>query len=208
MPSSPTREPASPPFERLLRALDPDRDRAGERYETLRRKLVRLFGWRGCLEAEQCADETLDRVARRLAEGAVVPDLFGFCHGVAMNVLHEHWRRVERQPASLEALPEVLVPAVDPARVAQQREERGHAEARLGCLDGCLAVLDAHAREMLLRYHPAEGGSARARRQLLAEELGVPLNALRIRVHRVRARLARCIEGCLARRPRGQGTPS
>ena len=35
-------------FEALLAQLDPDRERAGERYETIRRKLVRLFEWRGC----------------------------------------------------------------------------------------------------------------------------------------------------------------
>jgi DNA-directed RNA polymerase specialized sigma24 family protein len=208
MPESPAREPASPPFERLLFALDPERDRAGERYEALRRKLVRLFAWRGCREADQCADETLDRVARRLAEGAVVPDVFGFCHGVAMNVLHEHWRRAERQPASLEALPETRVPVVDPARLTRQREETGRTEARLRCLDGCLGALDPHARETLLRYHPAGAASARERRRLLADELGVPMNALRIRVHRLRARLARCIEGCVARAPQGDGAAS
>ena len=201
MPSSPTRAPtSSTAFEGLLLALDPDRQRAGERYETLRRKLVRLFGWRGCRDSEECADETLDRVARRLAEGAPVPDVFGFSHGVAMNVLREYWRRSQRDPASLESLPPAAVPMTDPAVVATQKEESRGREARLACLDGCLAALDAPSRHLLRRYHPEGGGPVHEQRQLLADELGVPVNALRIRVHRVRARLARCIQGCLGRR--------
>jgi len=201
MPSSPSRAPTSPPaaFDRLLFALDPDRHRAGERYETLRRKLIRLFSWRGAQEPEQCADETLDRVARRLVEGAAVPDVFGFCHGVAMNVLREHWRRSQREPLSLDGLPAARVPVTDPAVEARRQDESRGREARLVCLDGCLAALDAPARDLLLRYHPDGGGSPREGRQRLADELGVPMNALRIRVHRIRTRLARCIEGCLAR---------
>jgi DNA-directed RNA polymerase specialized sigma24 family protein len=200
MPSSPTRRETSDPvpFDRLLLALDPDRDRAGERYEQLRRKLIRLFGWRGCLDAERCADETLDRVARRLAEGADVPDVAGYCHGVALNVLREHWRQPERQAASLDGLPATHTPAVDPVVTARQGEERHRAETRLRCLDRCLRGLAPQARSMLTRYHAQGADAARQRRLQLAEELGVPLNALRIRVHRVRASLARCIGDCVA----------
>jgi DNA-directed RNA polymerase specialized sigma24 family protein len=200
MPSSPSRAPTSPPaaFDRLLFALDPDRHRAGERYETLRRKLIRLFSWRGAQEPEQCADETLDRVARRLVEGAAVPDVFGFCHGVAMNVLREHWRRSQREPLSLDGLPAARVPVTDPAVEARRQDESR------GGKRGSSASTDASPRSTprpgtcscaitRRRRVPREG------RQRLAEELGVPMNALRIRVHRIRTRLARCIQGCLAR---------
>lgn len=175
------------PFDRLLAALDADRDRAGERYEIQRRKLVRLFGWRGCLEADRCADETLDRVARRLAEGADVPDVAAYCHGVAMNVLREYWRRPERRA---DAFPNRRRAAPPPDPDALRRE------ARLECLDGCLAGLEEPARALLVRYHAAGEEPARDRRTALARELGLPLNALRIRTHRLRAALARCIEAC------------
>jgi DNA-directed RNA polymerase specialized sigma24 family protein len=206
MPGSPTRRETTsdaPPFEHLLLALDPHRERAGERYEVLRRKLIRLFSWRGCLEAERCADETLDRAARRLAEGAAVPDLFGFCHGIALNVLREEWRQPQGTP--LDGLPAARTPAVDPAVAAGQREERDRTEHRLRCLDRCLGRLDARARDMLTRYHAEGPGPARQRRQRLAEELGVPLNALRIRVHRVRTSLAGCIGDCVAETERHPG---
>jgi len=181
------------PFERLLAALDADRERAGERYEVQRRKLVRLFGWRGCLEAEQCADETLDRVARQLAAGAHVPDVGAYCHGVAMNVLREYWRRPERRA---DAFPDARRGAAPPDPEIERRE------TRLDCLDGCMAGLEEPARALLVRYHAAGEGPARARRSALARELGLPLNALRIRTHRLRTALARCIDACASDRHR------
>ena len=52
-------------LEALLKFLDPDRERAGERYETVRSRLIRLFEWRGCSSPEDLADEEI--LARLLA---------------------------------------------------------------------------------------------------------------------------------------------
>ena len=49
-------------FDRLLAWLDPDRDRAGERYEEIRRKLIGIFLRRGCSTAEDLTDEAINRV--------------------------------------------------------------------------------------------------------------------------------------------------
>ena len=56
-------------FERMLAALHPDSERADEQYVKIRRKLVKLFEWRGCPEADECADETINRVAQKICEG-------------------------------------------------------------------------------------------------------------------------------------------
>ena len=56
-------------FDALLASLAPRRDLAGEKYEAVRRMLTRYFEWRHCVPPEDCADETIDRVARRLAGG-------------------------------------------------------------------------------------------------------------------------------------------
>src|ERR671938_30866 len=56
-------------FTKLLARLDPDRERAGEKYEELRRTLVKFFEWRGAPFPEDQADETFNRVARKLDEG-------------------------------------------------------------------------------------------------------------------------------------------
>ncbi|MCU1350599.1 MAG: hypothetical protein JWO56_3629, partial [Acidobacteria bacterium] len=57
----------------LLARLDGDRERAAVRYEQLRSRLQGLFGWWGAENAFELADRTLDRVAAKLQEGAVVP---------------------------------------------------------------------------------------------------------------------------------------
>jgi hypothetical protein len=53
-------------FAKFLAQLDPDTERAGERYETLRLTLVKFFDWRGAHFPEECADETFNRVARKI----------------------------------------------------------------------------------------------------------------------------------------------
>src|SRR5580700_5918445 len=49
-------------LEVFLNYLDADRERAGEKYETIRQKLLTLFRCNGCWTAEDLADETIDRV--------------------------------------------------------------------------------------------------------------------------------------------------
>ena len=56
-------------FDRLLCWLDPDPERAGLTYEKIRWRLVAILASRGCTSPEELADETIDRVARRVVEG-------------------------------------------------------------------------------------------------------------------------------------------
>src|SRR5262245_36440925 len=78
-------------FERLLSALAQDRESAAVEYERLRGRLVGLIGWWGASGSEDLADMTLDRVARKLEEGAVVPaGSFGaYVRGVARMIFYE-----------------------------------------------------------------------------------------------------------------------
>jgi hypothetical protein len=53
----------------------------------------------------------------------------------------------------------------------------------------------------VLRYHQGknEHGENNIRhRQKLADEAGIPMNALRIRVHRLRRKLESCVQTCLS----------
>lgn len=179
-------------FERLLARLDSDRERAGARYEILRRKLVRFFEWRGVPDPDELADETIDRVARRLAGGEEIAseDPGAYFHGVARNVLREHWDRTQRRPGdvSIEGdLPDV------------SRDDEGGAddEPRLGCFERCLAALSPETRQLVLRYYTDEKRAKIDGRQQMAQALGIGLNALRIRMFRVRATLVECVRGCL-----------
>ena len=73
-------------FDQLLAALDADRERAGHQYEIVRRKLLKFFEFHGSDAPEEHADETINRVARKLAEGERVENFNGYCLGVARRV--------------------------------------------------------------------------------------------------------------------------
>lgn len=171
-------------FEALLRLLGGTAGEAGKRYEEIRRKLTRLFEWRGCDIPEELVDETFDRVARRVAEDDELiknKDPYGYFCGVANLVHKEYLRTSARQHARLEQ--------VDWQPVSSPEEEEDH---RLESLRHCLHLLPDDQRLLLLRYHQGEN-NIRARKEL-CEELAIPMNALRIRVHRLRRRLETCIE--------------
>jgi DNA-directed RNA polymerase specialized sigma24 family protein len=174
-------------FEALLSQLDPDRERAGEIYEAIRYKLVRLFEWRGCSSPEDLADETINRVARRLAEGIELRanDPYGYFCGVAHLVYKEILRRALREHRALAS-------GDWPPAAVEEEEPSG---ARLECLRRCLAQLPQDQRDLVLRYHQGENNIRN--RQQLAREEGIPMNALRIRVHRVRRKLESCVHSCL-----------
>ena len=179
-------------FEALLRQLAPDRERAGELYETIRHKLVRLFEWRGCAAPEDLADVTFNRVARRLAEGVELRsnDPYGYFCGVAHLVYKEVLRKAAREHHALAS-------GGWPPPAAEEDEP---SDARLECLRRCLAELPPDQRDLVLRYHQGNsdpGESNIRNRQQLAREVGIQLNALRIRVHRVRRKLESCVHACL-----------
>lgn len=167
-------------FDRLLAALDEDRERAGEQYEWLRRTLVRFFEWRGAPNAEDLSDRALNVAARRLAEGEAIRDMSNYCLGVARNLLLDQAREQRREQAG----------SVDPVflhRTADDPEQQNLVE----CLEECMAELPADSRRLLLVYY---AGDKRARidaRRTLAADRGISLNALRILACRLRARLER-----------------
>src|SRR5262245_61309060 len=74
---------------KFLACLDPDPDRAGARYESLRLTLMKFFDWRGAHFPEECADETINRVIRKIDEGESIRDVPTYCQGVARLVLLE-----------------------------------------------------------------------------------------------------------------------
>jgi hypothetical protein len=187
------RQTAAAAFECLLAALDPDRDRAGERYEILRLRLIDFFTWRGAHGADVLADEALDRVSRRLLGGEVVGGEIGrYALGVARYVLREAWVR-QRQAGALQVLDTVADRFRAPAADRGDEEERQSA-----CLERCLTRLPAADSDMLLRYYEHEGRARIKARHAQAAGLGLAPGALRIRMHRLRARLEACVRTCLA----------
>jgi RNA polymerase sigma factor (sigma-70 family) len=179
-------------FDLLLAALDPDRERAAVAYEQLRFRLIGLLRWWGATQPEDLADETFDRVARKLESGASIGEhsFAAYVRGVARLVYYE-WTREPRNTPDAGAGREPSVPT-----------SADDTEAASDCLERCLAGLQPADRAVLLRYY--EGGSSKSKdvRRELAEELGVSTTALRIRAHRLRTQLEKCVTQCLGARRR------
>jgi DNA-directed RNA polymerase specialized sigma24 family protein len=186
-------------FEGLLRRLDPDRERAGELYEALRRKLIKFFEWNSCFPAEDLADETLDRVAQKLEE-EFVHDVPAFASGVAKRV---------RQEAQKRDLRMVRVPDVareerffrDPRNPEREVQDKMDGERRAKCLHICVQRLSDKDRELFFRYYNTTGERIQYR-LTLAQTMGLAIGALRVRVNRLRDELERCARKCAAS-PRG-----
>lgn len=183
--------PSQDDFERLLNWLDPaDRDRAGEKYEAIRQSLIRTFVWRGCHKPEELADETINRVMKKLP---IVIDKYEndpalYFYGIGRNVLKECHREVATY--RLIAEPERL-------NASQQDDESENRERVFACLDECLGQLSESSRVLVLHYYEVQGMAKVNFRRDLAQELGVATNALRVRVHRIRTQLQKCISACL-----------
>ena len=58
--------PSQEAFEKLLAWLDPDRDKAVEKYQRIYLRLVRVFATRGRADAEDLADQTVNVVASKI----------------------------------------------------------------------------------------------------------------------------------------------
>lgn len=184
-----TPHPTQETFEKLLLFFHADRERAGETFELLRLKLVEYFRSRDCLYAEELADETLNRLTKKVAEGEEIRDALRYCYGLAHWVWVEHSRRPEVIQMPLEDLP--LAPFV--AQDSLVRKER---EA---CFQHCLRELPAKERELVVEYWDHENQSHRDARREIAKRLKITMTALRIRVSRIKDKLQACFSDCLER---------
>jgi DNA-directed RNA polymerase specialized sigma24 family protein len=180
-------------FGHLLDWLDQDRDRAGQRYELIRSRLIKIFVCRGCTAAEELADETINRVAEKIQQiaGSYVGDPASYFCGVAHKIYLEHARKVTPHMATL------------PADVADKKEPlREEAEFRYRCMEQCMERISIRNRELILAYYGAANDpqSKIAGRKELSQRLGIGANALWIRTHRIREGLKKCVEMCLEQR--------
>jgi DNA-directed RNA polymerase specialized sigma24 family protein len=175
-------------FEKLLDALSKDREEAGVQYELVRRKLVRFFEWRDIEPPDYYADETMNRVARRIAEAQVIENIHSYFYGVARMVYMEALKEKAQGTVPLDEAPQTL---------QQKHPEPNEPEPRVLCFDQCLDSLPAENRRLIVGYYQEERRAKIELRQELADSLQIPLNALRIRAHRIRVRLEQCITQCL-----------
>jgi DNA-directed RNA polymerase specialized sigma24 family protein len=179
------RELTTSAFNKFLTFLNADRELAGWKYVTLYDKLTKFFEWRGCDAPDSYADETINRVARRIDQGVVITNFNGFLFGVARKVLTEALKRMAKERRLLAEL----------ARLDHAPEQTCEADELLACIENCLRVMPAESRGLLLAYYQASSSNIEQRREL-ARQYGISLNALRVRVHRFRVMLEKRVTEC------------
>jgi RNA polymerase sigma factor (sigma-70 family) len=173
-------------FNLLLDWLDKNRDAAGRKYEKIRQGLIRIYAGRGCFEAEELADEVINRVTRKLPE--IIQTYIGepvrYFYGVAENTYLE-WLRKQKKHQTVE-LPEL--PSYDPS----------DPDDEYLCLEKCLKSLPKEHRELIVEYYQEEKSAKILHRQRLAAHLKLSLNGLQVRTSRIRAKLEGCVVNCVS----------
>lgn len=179
-------------FELLLMWLDSDREQAGEKYQRIRLRLIKILSCRGCPEADDLADEAINRVAARLKE---IADTYSgdpalYFYGVAQKVHLEYLRKktIHHEPH-------------DTFQSSQVPEPETENEAEYSCLEECMDHLPPEHRLLVLEYYQEEKRAKIEHRKKLADQMGIGVNALRIRAHRIRLQLQECVRQCLEHSP-------
>lgn len=173
-------------FDALLTWLDPDdRDAAGRAYETIREGLINILISKGFNNAEDLADDTIERVTDRvldIRETYVGPRVKYF-YGVLRNVLKEQ-RFIKEVPTD-----EFPVQLVQPARTTKAYD----------CLVECLKSLPHKQCDLILDYYSYQGRNKIESHARMADELGISENALRMRTFYIRTKLEKCVKECVSR---------
>lgn len=174
-------------LDKLLSWLDPDREQSGKKYETIRCGLVRIFTYWGCVEADELADETINRVANKIEtiEKTYVGSPSHYFYGVAKKV-HLEYRRRKTKVVSLP--PDLPLTMATPETLK---------ELTYACLEQCIQQLTPARREMIWHYFQ-EGSSARQREEL-ARYMGIKLSTLRVKIFRSISILEPCVKKCVER---------
>jgi RNA polymerase sigma factor (sigma-70 family) len=180
--------PTEEAFNKLLALFSSDRDEAGKEYEKFRIKLIRYFEWRGRAAADILADKTLDRVMMKLSQGEEIKNPKGYIYSVAKYILQED---------DSEFLTELTDELSNAAQDLPQHDSEDN-DPFFRCLEKCLNELPPGSKKLILTYYQEEKRTKIDGRRQLAEKLGIPINALRIRAHRIRKALEKRIHDCIS----------
>jgi DNA-directed RNA polymerase specialized sigma24 family protein len=168
--------------DRFLARLEPGCETSKQRYERVRHRLIKFFQWRACEDPANLADETVQRFFEKIRAGQEVTSdtPYGYVYAVASNVFREYLREIRKHKVIADMwLRRIPTPP----------------DSTIDCGKRCLEDLDPDKRSLLERYYLDSGDSEK-----LASELGLSLNALRLKVHRTKSQLRACYEDCLRRK--------
>jgi DNA-directed RNA polymerase specialized sigma24 family protein len=177
------REITTDKFAALLAALGDTPQERGIQYETLRSKIIFFFSRRSLQFPEDLADEVLDRLAHRIAEGVEISSPPAFAFGIA--------RYVAREQSAKQPHPQIVDEAFwnnVPAHLTTQSEEE-----EIARMERCLKKLPRADAKLLRGYYLAATDNPMQIRKNLANDLGISANVLRQRVFLARQSLRACM---------------
>ena len=171
-------------FTQFMKHLSTDPDEAGRRYLLLHQKLVAFFCRHQIFDPDDAADETLDRAAKKIAAGAIVPEIQPYCLGIARFIKQERLRLNIRQ---VQADREFILDLINCSSEQVERIYR--------VLLPCFQKLVKDEQLLLIGYCEVLHGHERAEhRRKLAVKRNTTLLGLRMKVTRIRTRLLKCVE--------------
>jgi len=178
-------------FGLLLDALG-DHAADGSQYEKLRAKLIFFFTRRLLAFPEDLADEVLDRLTQRLAQGTEMNSVGAFALGIARYVAQEqNGRKVHVQGVDPNFFDNVPAPSVTL-----------NGEDEIVRMERCLKKLSRSESRLLRDYYLVAGRSLIDARKKLSETLSVSPTTLRQRVFLARQRLRECMTADATREKR------
>ena len=189
-------ELTQPVFRRLLGWLDHGPDSEGQQYLEMRRRLVAYFDRKNCSGPDDLADETLNRVARRLEEeGHIEAETPArYCYIVARFVFMEYLRDKQKENTVQDNVRRAASGgSMSSGNIDGQENTK---EKLLSCLEQCTQKLLPQDRNLILRYYIGKERAKIDNRRVLAEELVISMNALAIRACRIRNKLEACVTEC------------
>ncbi|MEW6736117.1 MAG: hypothetical protein AB1489_32790 [Acidobacteriota bacterium] len=184
-------------FDALLLWLNTNREQAGRTYESVRLRLIKFFQWQGCPFYEEYADDAINRVAEKIYQGEQIraKDPYIYFHSIARNILKEYLYKRKKELAMIDHIMMNQHSNNNPDELERQQDNRLIMEAKLECLDKCLAELSDENRKLFIEYYSEE--ESIESRKLIADRLGIPGGHLRIKIHRTRVTLEKCIKNCI-----------
>src|SRR6185295_1012831 len=147
-------------FDQFLCWLGPDAEAAGRKYESIRGRLIMMFKARRCVFAEDLADATIERVARRLGDRPIgfTGDPALYFYGVAKKIYLEYQRKIAIEHRRSDSSPAI-------------HGDNPDLEDMLNQLDEALSTISKSDRELILRYYSGEKN--KINRRALAQQCGI-----------------------------------
>ena len=184
-------EITSKDFNNLLDRFSSDAEEAGKKYEQIREGLIKYFYYRGCLDPETLADETINRVAAKLSgirfdEKFVLANYFySFAANIYLEDCRERKKYVLIENENLEFLG---------ADEGAPEEKNNVLQA---CMEKCLAGCAPSESSLLMKYYGFGRDERAEQRKILAAKQSISVEFLHTKVSRLRKSLRVCLKKCM-----------